>query len=111
MKKIIITLLLFISCNSRSEEILEHWICRERFGAANDILVEAQVMEHRVDGRIHVAGVAYDTAFKIQGFHRRWDFGDCKFAFIIQPNGDATYYDFSHKSTATPGMRLHCVQE
>jgi len=33
----------------------------------------------------------------VEGFNRRWDFGmeeDNTYAFVIEPDGDSTYYDF-----------------
>lgn len=47
-------------------------------------------------GRIAVAGTEYVTSYRVEGFDRRWDFGEqtngaFPFRFVIEPNGNARY--------------------
>jgi hypothetical protein len=117
MKKLFITLLLLISHPAFSSEVTETWECQENsYGNWKTILVQAQVLKGRTEGKIHVAGVTHSTAFEVQGFNRRWDFGlshegTYKFAFLVKPNGTASYYDFSLESKSEPSMILHCRQK
>ncbi len=117
MKKLFITLLFVFSHSAFSSEVIETWECQESsYGNWADILVQAQVIKDRTEGEIHVAGIIHSTEFQINGFNRRWDFGlsdegAYKFAFVIKPNGNASYYDFSLKSQSGPSMILHCRQK
>jgi|TARA_Y100000031_G_scaffold137105_1_gene161755 hypothetical protein len=102
--------------DAHAEEI-ETWICTEsRY--ARDVLVTARANKEQETGQIEVAGVTHDSRFLVKGFERRWDFeltneGTYDYAFVIKPNGDALYYDFSSTKsgeTVSPSMRLKCKQ-
>lgn len=117
MKKLLITLL-FVFCHSAfADEVIETWECQENsYGKWTNILVQANVIKGRKEGKIHVAGVTHNTAFEVKGFNRRWDFGlsdegTYKFAFVVKPNGTASYYDFSLESQSGSSMILHCRQK
>ncbi len=79
---------------------VETWECKDRFdGSWESILVTATVEADRKKGNISVAGVTHAAVFEVAGFDRRWDFGllpnrRYRYAFIIEPNGDAAYFDF-----------------
>ena len=52
-------------------------------------------------GEVSVTGITHSATFSINGFERRWDFGeDYDFAFVIAPDGTGTYYDFSNSEDA-----------
>lgn len=95
---------------------VETWQCRDRFASNwKSVLVTATVDSGREKGQIAVAGVTQEAAFRVQGFDRRWDFGlmddgSYRYAFIIQPNGDAAYYDFGKAATAKPSNLMTCRQ-
>lgn len=64
-----------------------------------NILAVATVDSGRTSGTITVAGVTHRTAFHVEGFMRRWDFGErqgggYRYSFQMQPDGTALYYDF-----------------
>jgi len=95
---------------------VETWECID-FYEVNwaNILVTASIEVGRQEGTIHVAGVEYHTKFTTAGFNRRWDFGPAgkdgtyPYAFVVAPNGQAGYYDFSmHPKSASPSMHLKC---
>ncbi len=92
--------MLFISLhiNNTEAQILETWECTEQY--RSEVLVIAHINEGRDTGSIEVAGTVKNAQFKIDGFDRRWDFdptedGAFNYAFLIMPNGDGSYYDFS----------------
>ena len=96
MKRFILLLLMLPVATYASP--IETWTCTQ--GLNTDVLVVAYVNKGRETGTIKVAGVTHNASFSVQGFERRWDFGLTKdkeytYAFLIQPNGTATYYDFS----------------
>jgi hypothetical protein len=91
--------------------IIETWECVKP-PYRTDILVIAKVFEGRKIGRIDVAGVTYKTIFKVQGFTRRWNFGDgFIYSLLIEPGGEGAYYDFSSAKegeSVQPSYLLRC---
>jgi hypothetical protein len=71
----------------------ETWECRDRGNDSGPVLVTAvtATADQPNAGRIAVAGTEISTSYRVDGFDRRWDFGD-GFRFVISPNGDAVYY-------------------
>ena len=118
-----ILILLFsivIFSNFANAEVVELWICQESpYGNWEDILVTATINKGRNDGTIEVAGVKYKSHFTTQGFNRRFDFGqnnnvEYVYSFIIKPNGEAFYLDFSNASkgeSVSASMVFHCKQK
>ncbi len=115
-----ITFLIISSSNYSIAETIESWICQENsYGNWKNILVKADVNEGRTSGTIRVAGVKHNSRFSIEGFNRRFDFGlngnfEYDYAFIIKPNGDSLYYDFSRvpsNEITKPSMVLFCKQK
>jgi hypothetical protein len=96
-------------------EVVEKWECRDSGGYWADILVRALVGKNRETGYVQVAGVSQASRFQVKGFSRRWDFGlseenSYKYAFVIEPNGGASYYDFSLKKQSKPSIAMKCRQ-
>ena len=65
-----------------------------------EIIVVATINEDGETGTIKVAGVIHQTAYRVEGFDRRWSFGsqddgNFDYVFILQPDGTGIYYDFS----------------
>jgi hypothetical protein len=92
---------------------IEIWECKEAYGSWDKILVLATIEDGRQYGEVLVAGVTHKSQFQIQGFDRRWDFGlakdgNLKYAFVIAPNGSASYYDFNLSKETKPSMLMHC---
>ena len=84
------------------QTVIENWRCYDRldFGKSNVLVKLARIRQQNgvsfVFGKVSVAGITHRTRFKIAGFERRWDFGEnLNYAFVINPNGDGAYYDFS----------------
>jgi hypothetical protein len=88
------------------------------YGDWKNILVRARVTDDRTGGTIEVAGVKWETAFQVEGFDRRWDFGQRKtggyrYSFVIEPDGIGRYYDFrdgDHADRATDIMECRQVR-
>ncbi len=114
MKHIFLIITFIFSVNVYAEKSAEVWQCQEsEYGNWSNILVNATVNADRSSGKIFVAGVVHESSFKVNGFNRRWNFGldednTYDYAFIIEPNGAATYYDFGKKKSTKPSMVLHC---
>lgn len=96
-------------------EPIEIWECRDVNSMTGELLVTAVVNQGRKTGSIDVAGVTHHTRFYVDGFERRWDFGLTKdgsyrYAFTIEPNGMAKYYEFQGKRTANASLWMKCSQ-
>lgn len=97
-------------------DVIETWKCTDKFSSSGKILVIAKVNTGRKTGAIHVAGVEHKALFRIAGFAREWYFGPKtirkthSYTFELRPNGDAYYYDFSHKEETTPLIIMSCTQ-
>jgi len=72
-------------------------------------------------GSIFVAGSEYIAVFSVQGFDRRWDFGESpgddaagERAFVIHPDGTGLLYDFTTAEEGeeeSPERIYNCVME
>lgn len=86
---------------NRRSMTTEKWQCFNRWDNSREtVLVELTLVtgdgEDRGFGEVSVAGVTYRALFRLAGFNRRWGFGEeLNYAFIIRPDGDGQYYDFS----------------
>jgi len=118
MRVILLILSLVVSLNVSADETIERWKCYKDKYSSN-VLVTATVKKGRTEGEIQVAGVVHEASFKVVGFNRRWNFSldkvGYRFAFIIKPAGDASYYDFNGVDVVgtkiEPSMFLHCSQK
>jgi hypothetical protein len=114
MIRVLVFITVLFSTNAIAENKIESWECQEKsYGNWSKILVQATVGSDRVSGKIHVAGIIHDATFEVNGFNRRWNFdlsddNTYDFAFIIKPNGDASYYDFSTEKQTKPSLFLYC---
>lgn len=94
----------------------ETWSCWEPYDVQKRPLVTLTLYRKSGFGTVQVAGDTQAAQFQIQGFNRRWDFGHTKengafsFAFLIEPNGDAAYYDFTRAEEAEPSQIYRCRQ-
>lgn len=90
---------------------VEIWDCQQ---FTDEIVVVATVEDGRLTGTIAVSGVTHKARFSVAGFDRRWDFGPKedphRYAFTIQPNGMALYYDFMTEKRAKPSRMMTCRQ-
>ncbi len=106
--------LLTVSAVTHASSV-EVWECKDRFERAGAVLATATVESGREKGTISVAGIKHPTEFGVTGFNRRWDFvqspsGGFQYSFIIEPNGDAKYYEFKGELTAKPTNLMKCRQ-
>lgn len=98
MKKLL-SLLLIPTFSFAEIDTAETWHCTEVYGT--EILVIATIAKNRKTGEIKVAGVKHSSKFEVTGFNRRWNFSlndasTYDYSFIIKPNGDALYFDFTN---------------
>ena len=115
-----ITLLLIVLSFTNTAQALqsvEEWECKDYYGNWNNILVKTTIHKERSTGTIQAAGITQKAEFHVRGLNRRWNFGlsndqsyTYNFAFIIKPNGDANYYDFSLKKETKPSIYMKCRQ-
>ena len=49
----------------------------------------------RPGGQVWASGSTWMADYGIEGINRRWDFGDGRYAVILQPDGVGKYYDFA----------------
>lgn len=114
MKVLPIVVLLMIVSTAEAKPI-EVWECKDMYADSETVLVTATVEEGRKKGSISVAGVTHSTRFEVAGFDRRWDFGllpsrSYRYAFVIEPNGDARYFDFGGEKEAKARNVMKCRQ-
>ena len=50
---------------------------------------------NRPGGQVWASGSTWTADYGIEGINRRWDFGDGRYAVILQPDGAGRYYDFT----------------
>ena len=100
----------------------EKWRCFDRYdsGKKRALVKLTRVTEDGGKsgfGEVSVAGITHKASFKVEGFDRRWDFGDESiwdpylYAFIIYPDGRGAYYDFSGTDgkQVPPRQTFDCV--
>jgi len=114
MKVLPIVVLLMIVATAEAKPV-EVWECKDKYADSETVLVTATVEEGRKKGSISVAGVTHSTQFEVAGFDRRWDFGllpsrSYRYAFVIEPNGDARYFDFGDEKEAKARNVMECRQ-
>ena len=117
MKVLIFSALSMLAVGSYAD-VIERWVCKDRYSQAWKTIVTAEVLQEESSGIIRVAGVAHQSRYKVLGFNRRWDFGladDATFdyAFVLKPNGEGAYYDFSSATSGDsvgPSQQLSCQQ-
>ena len=105
-------MLIGLSTSAAAQSKGETWRCKEAGVTEGPILVIAS-HDGGNTGKIQVAGTTQETSFQVEGFNRRWDFGRSgrafRFAFVIEPDGSAEYYDFPDSSAAQ--QRYTCLQD
>lgn len=113
MRLITLSALLLIS----SPVFSEAWECKEIVGTWDNILIEAKVVKKPGTGVITAAGKDNLSKYSIKGFTRRWDFGGTNskgvfnYSFLLELNGDGSYYDFSSAKEGayvSPLMTYQC---
>jgi hypothetical protein len=113
MKVLPIVVLVMIVATAEAKPI-EVWECTDIFADSETVLVTATVEEGRKKGNISVAGVTHSARFEVAGFDRRWDFGELsrsyRYAFVIEPDGDAAYFDFGGEKKANAKKVMKCRQ-
>jgi hypothetical protein len=119
MKLLVAVVLLIASATASAmgqAKPVEKWECKD-FSADGwkEILVTATVDSGRETGTIAVSGATHKTRFQVAGFNRRWDFGETdrktyKYAFVVEPNGEAAYYDFTTEAQTKPSILMKCRQ-
>ena len=118
---------------AQSPTIIENWRClnaMDRFallfggGGYDDIPDEMVVVtltrrsskdDKSGFGDVSITGITHRARFSVEGLERRWDFGENdKYSFIIDPQGDGAYYDFSNAEEGErvqPSLEFSCVSD
>ena len=127
MKKILLIIFVLaavvtfgVQAQEGKDTTTEIWRCFDYMDfEKNTVLIRlTRVTRYNEDldfGEVSVAGVTYMALFRVTGLDRRWDFGSDElpnYSFIIQPNGDGAYYDFSNVEaggTTKPSQVFECV--
>ena len=115
MRSLIAISLLTLSATAQAEPI-EVWECTTESQGNITVQVTATVEAGGKTGHISLAGIAHDTVFEVAGFDRRWDFGvradrTFRYAFVIDPEGHAKYFDFGNNETKVQPMHyMKCRQ-
>ena len=115
---LVLLLLLAMSVLASADETqTETWCCSELFFVVDECLVRLTSQRERGlsgTGEVSVTGITHSATFRINGFERRWDFGeDYDFAFVIDPDGTGKYYDFSdsENARARPSYIYRCERQ
>lgn len=116
ISKLFFLLIMFLTPFSYCQ-VIETWECKELRDKIWNVVVIAQVLNQNNAGLIRVAGIIHSAHFHVKGFNRRWDFGATidgffDYAFVIKPNGEASYYEFEGVypgQEIEPTHKLHCV--
>ena len=92
----------------------EYWECgifsSQGIRSFTNISLTMSVATDRERGTISVAGDQFEALFKVEGINRRWDWND-RYALVLRPDGQATYYDFNfadEEGLASGRMVLPC---
>ena len=87
----------------------EQWNCYEG-RHSSEILVVVTADTTNNTGTVKVAGTSQNASYSVKGLNRRWDFGgSTKYAFIIEPDGDATYYEV-HGPVRVANQYFYCKE-
>ena len=87
----------------------QQWNCYS-IGSYSKPIVVVTADTKKNTGTVKVADTIQSASYSVQGFNRRWDFGDSNnYAFVIEPDGDASYYDLS-RSDRVPSQHLYCKE-
>ena len=112
--ELIIAVVLIASVAKAQASPVEIWKCKDwrKSASWSKTLVTASIDAGRKKGKITVSGITHTANYRVSGFNRRWDFGlqedGFQYSFIIKPNGNAAYYDFSGKNEAKPSNIFKC---
>ena len=101
----------------------EKWRCFDKldYGKKTALVKLTRVTEDGEKsgfGEVSVAGVTHKAFFRVQGLNRRWNFGELtkaglySYSFVIWPDGEGTYYDFSVVGSSVetqPKLFFRCV--
>ena len=101
----------------------EKWRCFDKYSSSRKtaLIKLTRVTEDGEKsgfGEVLVAGVTHKALFEVQGLNRRWNFGEetragsYTYAFVIKPNGDGAYLDFSDVELGgktRPKQLFNCV--
>ncbi len=60
-----------------------------------EIIVVLTRWRNKPGGQVWASGSTWTADYGIEGINRRWDFGDGRYAVILQPDGAGRYYDFT----------------
>ena len=115
MNRLLAQLLVVAACSGRADaQGAETWECQEGpsyWQQGRPVLVVATINDDQKTGSVRVAGTIHPTAYRVEGFNRRWDFGpilndSLRYVFLITPDGESAYYDFAFGTS--PSQTFFC---
>ena len=111
MNKYIAILLLVLLMMSGKSFAAEDWHCwKYSFDHSGTPLVRLNQSDDKSSGSVEVFGETHTARVGVEGLTKRWNLGEnFNYSFVINPDGFAAYYDFSHNDEATPSMAFHCA--
>ena len=98
-----VALMLLLLCNESSADSLEVWKCSPGgYFTNSNVVLTAKVNKDKTSGVLEVAGTVYDTHYLVEGFNRKWIFGErgdgmFRYTLMLAPAGNAYYFDFGNK--------------
>ncbi|MYE01845.1 MAG: hypothetical protein F4Y03_11315 [Alphaproteobacteria bacterium] len=104
--------------NTRNADGNEVWKCTGRFSSV-DTIVLTRFMEGGLDigrGTVRAAGVTHETAFRVDGIDRRWNWGldagsnprAYRYSFLIEASGDGMFFNFGSRDRVKPSGFYEC---
>ena len=114
---------ILIQTQESSGTTTEKWRCfdEQDYGKKTALVKLTRVTEDGKksgSGEVLVAGVTHKALFLVEGLNRRWNFGErtkaglYSYSFVIWPDGEGTYYDFSIIDSGVetqPKLFFNCV--
>ena len=84
------------NCYSQREYLLWYSLVKAELKASKpEVLVILTRWRNKPGAHVWASGNTWTADYGTEGINRRWDFDDGRYAFILQPDGVARYYDFA----------------
>lgn len=98
---------------------IEAWECRDsKSWDWTTIVATVNGATRSRSAAVSIYGRTFNTAYEIEGFMRRWDWGytdgrGFRYSFILNADDSASVYDFGSSGSGKgyPKLQLHCRQK
>ncbi|WP_020677489.1 hypothetical protein [Geopsychrobacter electrodiphilus] len=113
---LIILIFMFFFTTIANAEVVESWICQESSnGDWSKIIATVEVNKGKENGKVDIFGESHIATFGTIGTNKSWKYGSSyEFVFMIKPNGEAMYYDYSKATKGDdvkPQITLFCKEK